>query len=89
MADAWLSVAVGALTAAALLLTLLALRAWRHSGSRKVLFLALAFAVVLAKGLLFSVGLFVARPWSDLVLPGLALDVAALALLYLAALRPA
>ena len=89
MGDAWLSLGVAALTGAALLLTLLALRAWRLSGSRKVLFLAGAFAAFLAKGLLFSVGLFSVRAWSDLVLPGLALDVLALGLLYGAARRPA
>jgi len=89
MADAWLSLGVAALTATALLLTLVAVRAWRLSGSRKVGLLAAAFVVMLGKGLLFSVGLFVARPWSDLVLPSLALDVAALLLLYWAALRPA
>jgi hypothetical protein len=87
MADLWLSLGVGVLTATAALLTAVALRAWRHSGSHKVLVLALAFAAVLAKGLLFSIGLFVTRPWTDLVLPGLALDVAALLLLYAAVLR--
>jgi CHASE2 domain-containing sensor protein len=84
----WLSVGVAALTGVAAFLTVLALRAWRHSGSRKVLFLALAFAVFLAKGLLFSAALFVVADWRDLILPGLAFDVAALVLLYLAALRP-
>ena len=85
--DAWLSLGVAALTGVAAFLTLLALRAWRHTGSRKVLFLALAFAVFLAKGLLFSAALFVVADWRDLLVPGLALDVVALALLYAAALR--
>jgi hypothetical protein len=85
--DAWLSLAVAALTGAAAFLTAVALRAWRHSGNRKVLLLALAFAVFLAKGLLFSVALFVVADWRTLLVPGLALDVAALGLLYVAALR--
>jgi hypothetical protein len=66
-----------------------ALRAWRRTGSRKVLLLALAFAAFLAKGLLFTVALFRTTEWRDLLLPGLALDVAGLALLYAAALRRA
>jgi hypothetical protein len=89
MASPWLSVAVAVETAVALLLTLVALRSWRHSGSRKVLLLACAFAAFLAKGLLFSVGLFTIPDWGSLLLPGLAFDVVGLALLYLAALRPA
>ena len=86
--DAWLSLGVAALTGVAAVLTAVALRAWRHTGSRKVLLLALAFAVFLAKGLLFSAALFVVTDWRDLLVPGLALDVAALGLLYAAALRP-
>lgn len=86
--DAGLSLGVAALTGIAAFLTAVAFRAWRHSGSRKVLFLALAFALFLAKGLLFSAALFVVADWRDLLVPGLAFDVAALALLYVAALRP-
>jgi hypothetical protein len=85
--DPWLSLGVAALTGVAAFLTVVAVRAWRHSGSRKVLFLAAAFALFLAKGLLFSAALFVVADWRDLLVPGLALDVAALGLLYAAALR--
>lgn len=87
--DALLSLAVAAYTAMALLLAAVAFRAWRRAGGRKVLFLALAFAAFLAKGLLFSLALFRTTDWRDLLLPGLALDAAALALLYGAVLRRA
>jgi hypothetical protein len=87
--DALLSVAVAVYAATSLLLAAVALRAWRRTGSRKVLLLALAFAAFLAKGLLFSVALFRTTDWRDLLLPGLALDVAGLALLYGAVLRRA
>ena len=85
--DAWLSLGVAAFTAVAAFLAVVALRAWRHSGSRKVLLLASAFGVFLAKGLLFSAALFVVADWRDLLLPGLAFDILALGLLYAAALR--
>lgn len=87
--DALLSLAVAAYSATSLLLAFVAARAWRRSGSRKVLLLALAFAAFLAKGLLFSVALFRTTDWRDLLLPGLALDTAGLALLYGAVLRRA
>ena len=86
--DVWLNLGVAALTGVAAFLAALAFRAWRHTGSRKVLFQALAFTVFLAKGLLFSAALFVVADWRDLLVPGLALDVVALGLLYAAALRP-
>lgn len=85
--DAWLSLGVAAYTAIALLLAFVAARAWRHSGSRKVALLAAAFGLLLAKGLLFSVALFQEADWRPYLLPGLALDAAALALLYAAVLR--
>ena len=87
--DALLSLAVAAYSATALLLAAVALRAWRRAQSRKVLLLALAFAAFLAKGLLFSAALFRTTDWRDLLLPGLALDVTGLALLYGAVLRRA
>ena len=49
MAGGLLSLAVAAYAAVSLLLAGVALRAWRHSGSRKVLLLAGAFAAFLAK----------------------------------------
>ena len=85
--DALLSAAVAAYAAASLLLAAVAVRAWRHSGSRKVGLLAAAFVAFLAKGLLFSVALFVASDWERLLAPGLLLDVAGLGLLYAAVLR--
>ena len=87
MAGAAASAAVAAYAAASLLLALVALRDWRHAGGGKVLLLALAFLAFLAKGLLFSVALFMATDWDRLLVPGLALDLAGLALLYAAVLR--
>ena len=89
MAGGLLSLAVAAYAAVSLLLAGVALRAWRHSGSRKVLLLAGAFAAFLAKGLLFSVALFTVTEWDRLLVPGLTLDVAGLGLLYAAVLRRA
>jgi hypothetical protein len=85
--DTWLSLAVAAYAAVALLLAAVAVRAWRHSGSRKVGLLAGAFLAFLAKGLLFSVALFSVTDWDRLLVPGLLLDLAGLGLLYGAALR--
>lgn len=83
-----LSLAVGLLTAVAALLTFVSFRAWRHSRSPKVLLLGAAFALFLAKGLLLTAGIFRDAAWKEsLAAPGLALDVAALVLLYLAVLR--
>lgn len=86
-AAAGLSLAVAAYAAVSLLLAAVAFRAWRHSGSRKVLLLAGAFAAFLAKGVLFSVALFSVSDWDRLLVPGLALDVVGLGLLYAAVLR--
>ncbi|MFA5945007.1 MAG: hypothetical protein WC876_11150 [Candidatus Thermoplasmatota archaeon] len=85
---AWESLALAAYTAAALLLVALAGRAWRKTGSPKVLLIAGAFAVFLAKGLLFSYGLFTSVAWrNEFAAPGLVLDACALGLLYAAVLR--
>ncbi len=82
------SIALAASTAAALLLVGLAGRAWRKTGSPKVLLIAGAFGLFLAKGLLFSYGLFASTAWrNELAAPGLALDAFALGLLYVAILR--
>lgn len=89
MPSALLSIAVAAYAAVSLLLAAVAFRAWRHSGSRKVLLLAGAFTAFLAKGLLFSVALFSVSEWDQLLVPGLALDLAGAGLLYAAVLRRA
>ena len=86
--DAWLSLGVAAFTASAAFLTALAVRAWRHARTTKILGLVVAFALFLIKGLLFSVALFLVADWRKLLVPGIALDVAALAVLYVSALRP-
>lgn len=83
-----LSLAVGLLTAVAALLLAVSARSWLHTRSRRVLLLASAFALFFVKGLLLTVGIFRDATWEkSLAAPGLALDVAALLLLYVAVLR--
>jgi len=84
---AWENVAVAALTVAALALLTVAARAWWRTRSTKVLLLALAFALFFAKGLAYSWALFSRADWTQaMALPGILLDIVALALLYAAVL---
>jgi hypothetical protein len=86
---AWENVAVAVFTVSALALLLVALRAWSQARSRKILLLALAFALFLAKGVLLTWALFSVPDWkARLALPGLLLDTAALLLVYAAVLAP-
>jgi hypothetical protein len=86
---AGLNISLGLFTALALLLFVVAVRAYLHSRSQRVLLLASAFALFLAKGLLLTIAIFRDAEWERLVVPGLFLDAAALALLYVAVLRKA
>jgi len=81
------NIATASLTVFALALTLIALRAWRFSGSRKVLLLAAGFALFFAKGLVLSLGLFVVPDWEELLLPSVLFDLSILTVFYLAALK--
>jgi diacylglycerol kinase len=85
---ALLSVGVALLTAVAALLVAVSVRSWLHTRSRRVLLLTVAFSLFLAKGLLLTIGIFRDAAWKEsLAAPGIALDVAALVVLYLAVLR--
>lgn len=82
------NVVTAAYTIVALALSLVALRSWRYSGSRRVLYLALGFLLFFVKGVLLSVGLFLTEDWARrLLLPSLAIDLAALGVFYGAVLR--
>lgn len=86
---AWLqNLAAASLTVLALALVLVALRAWWHARSDKVLYLAIAFGLILAKGLVLTVALFLPAGWSgNVVLSTLMLDLGVLVLFYAAVLR--
>lgn len=77
------NVATAALVIVAFTLTVIALRAWRHSGTRKVLLLALGFGLFLVKGLVLAVGLFTVTPWEQLLVPSIVFDLAILGVFYL------
>lgn len=79
---------VATLAVVALSLTVVALRAWWFTRSRKVLILAAAFLLFFAKGTFLSIGLFTSPTWQqDLFLPSLVVDVGVLLLFYWAMLR--
>lgn len=76
------------LSVLALALVVVAARAWWHTRSQRVLFLAVGFLLFLAKGALLSYGLFRVEDWGrDLILPMVVLDLGILAMFYLAVLR--
>lgn len=80
------NVVTAALTVVALGLTIISLRAWRHSGSNKVALLTLGFTLFLAKGAMLSAGLFLVQPWEQLLVPSIVLDLGILAVFYAAVL---
>lgn len=83
------NVITAAITVAALLLTIVAIMAWRHRRSQRVAILTLAFAVLSAKGLFLSIALFVDSNWERPgLIASLLFDGAALGLFYAAVLRP-
>lgn len=82
------NVVTAAVTVVALVLMLVAARSWWYTRSQKVLLLSLAFGLFFVKGLVLSVGLFLASDWAQrLLLPSLVLDLVALGLFYGAVLR--
>ena len=84
----WLdTAAAAAYTALALVLAVVALHAASVSRSRRTVLLAWAFGLLAAKGVLLSVALFVDPQWSRWLAPALALDAAALLVIYLALLK--
>lgn len=80
------NVVTAALIVVAIVMTGIAFRAWRHSRSRKVLFLTLGFGLFLVKGLILGVGLFTVTPWEQLLIPSIVFDLGILAMFYMAAL---
>lgn len=80
------NIVTGALIVVSLGLTGIALRAWRHSRSTKVLFLTLGFGLFLVKGLVLGAGLFTVRPWEQLLVPTIVIDLGIVGVFYLAAL---
>ena len=78
------NVASGLLVVVSLALTLIAIRAARHAGTRKVQLLALGFALFSAKSLLLTWALFTLPEWERILAPSLLLDIAALGVFYLA-----
>jgi hypothetical protein len=77
-----------ALTVFALALTLVALRAWRHTRSPKILLLTVGFGLFFIKGVVISVLLFREVAWEESVfLPSLLLDLVILAVFYAAVIK--
>lgn len=82
------SVGTAAMTVVAGLLAAIAVRAWLHTRRPKVAFLMLGFVVFFLKGLILSAALFLSGEWGESFLPvSVALDIAILALFYLAILK--
>jgi len=77
----------GWLTVFSLLLTVVALLAYRRSGNPKMLGIAVAFALFFAKGLAMSYALFTATTLEALWVPMALFDTSALLGFYLAALK--
>ena len=85
MSGAIESVALGVLTLTAGLLTVISWRAWRETGSTKVLFLAVGFSIFLVKATVLSVSLFWPKAVpDDLLLATVLYDLAILAAFYAA-----
>ena len=77
----------GFLTVFALLLAVLAVLAYRRSGNRKVLGIALAFSLFFAKGLVVTWALFTLTRLDAVWVPMAAFDAAALLAFYASALK--
>lgn len=78
------NVATAAFVVVAFAMTLISYRAWTHSRSRKVLLLTLGFGLFLLEALMLAVGLFTVRPWEQLLVPSIVLDLAILGTFYMA-----
>lgn len=87
-AEAVQNILTAGMTLTAAVLCLVALRAYRHTGSQKVGFILLGFALFLIKGIILSVGLFTTATWGEALLPwSIAFDMAILLLFYAAILK--
>ncbi len=81
------NIVTAALTAVALALSVISLRAWHHARSQKVLLLASGFVLFFLKGLVLTIGLFTVSPWDQLLLPSLFFDLGILGVFYMAVLK--
>ena len=78
------NVATSLLVVVSLALTLISIRAAWHAGTRKVQLLAFGFALFFVKSLLLTWALFTLPDWDGILAPSLLLDIAALAVFYIA-----
>lgn len=78
------NVVTAALVVVAFAMTAIAFRAWTHSRSRKVLLLAAGFGLFLVEGIMLAIGLFTVRPWEQLLVPSIVLDLGILGTFYMA-----
>lgn len=81
------NVVMGVYAAASLALLLIAVRAARHAGTKKVRLLAAGFALLFTKAIVLAYALFTRPDWESSLTISLALDVAALACFYGAMFR--
>jgi hypothetical protein len=82
------NLATAALTVLALALFVVAVRAWWHTRSGRVLYLSLGFGLFLVKGIVLSVGLFTWSNWEvRLFLFSIVVDLLVLGMFYLAVLK--
>ena len=82
------NVLAGWLTAFSLLLAIVAVLAYRRSANRKILLIAIAFALFFAKGLVVTYALFTSTLLSDVWVLMAAFDTVALFVFYASAVRP-
>lgn len=79
------NLATAGMTVVALALGIIALRAWWLTRQGKLGWILVGFGLFVVKGVFFSVLLFTEPAWeSEAMVPGLALDTAALAAFYVA-----
>jgi hypothetical protein len=82
------NITTAAMTLTAALLAAIALRAWIHTRSQKVLLLGAAFVLFFIKGLMLSIGLFTSASWGDSLLgPSVVFYLGILLLFYLSVLK--
>lgn len=82
------NLATAAMTVTSAALALIALRAWWYVRSPKVLTLAIGFLLFLVKGIVLSIGLFLATDWGQRLLPAsVVIDLMILITFYVAVLR--
>lgn len=81
------NIATAAMTVTAGVLAAIAVRAYLHTRRTKVFYLMVGFVVFFFKGLLLSAALFLSDDWGAFLSASILLDLAILALFYLAILK--